>query len=826
MKRLSFNKDWTFEKRDKDSQLKSFQGQSNKIKVTLPYDAMIREKRSADCPSGAQSGFYPGGEYIYEKEFFVPNEWMGQDVCLEFEGVYGNSGIWMNGAKVKTNRNGYVGFMINLNPWMICGQTNVIRLEVDNTMQPNSRWYTGSGIYRNVNLLIGEGVYVSGDQLRITTLALDDDVAMIEVCAALKNTLGHGLEADCIIEIRDAGGDFVIAKEMQNVVFREKKTETVRVRIPVKTPQTWSAEHPYLYECHITTKAAGEVCDEIDQTFGIRMLSLDPVKGFRVNGETVKLRGACIHHDNGIIGAETFAQAEWYRCRRLKEAGFNAIRSAHHPMSKAMLDACDYLGMYVMDELSDVWIRHKNQYDDADIFSEAGQWIEAIVSKDYNHPSVVLYCVGNEILEAGTKQGSLINRSLCNYFHELDSTRYTTNALNALNCAGKRLKPIMKEIMEKFGTGESGGGSGGGSNALNSFMSLMTGERGDYFAKHPLVGEALDECTQSCDVAGFNYLAGRYLLEHELHPNKTVLGTETYPNDIEELWRLVIENPHVIGDFTWAGYDYIGEAGVGIFHYDGKENFTSIFPERLGYIGDIDLIGNRRPISYYREIIYGLTDTPYIAVERMEHTGQKSSRTAWMFKDNIASWTWRGYEDIEAAVDVYSAADEVELFINGASLGRKKAGCRHHFMAQYRIPYKPGELVAVAYNDGVSVGERRLQTAGKAAALKAERVTEDGGELAYVKVHFADEQDRLNPQEKITIHVKVSGNGTLEGFGTANPSSEEDYFADRVTAYDGYAMAAVRMLNPESEEPAFVRFSAEGCQDIEVQIGGKKYERD
>lgn len=576
---------------------------------TLPYDAMIREKRDKECPAGAQSGFYPGGVYTYEKSFLAPEEWKNQDVVLEFEGIYGTARVWINGALATVNRNGYMGFSVDLKPWICYGQENLIKIDVDNSNQPNSRWYTGSGIYRDVNLWTGKGVYIPHDTV----------------------------------------------------------------------------------------------------DFGIRTLTLDPVNGFRINGETVNLRGTCIHHDNGVIGAETFPEAEWYRCKRLKEAGFNAIRSSHHPMSRAMLDACDHLGMLVMDELTDMWNRGKNTYDFSDIFKEeAPKWIHHMVDKDYNHPSVVIYSVGNEIQEAGTKQGSWINRSLCNRFHELDATRFTTNALNGLNCAGKRLKVIMKEVIEKFGMDTQGNGSGGGSNALNSFMSLMSGEKGEFFAKHPLVTEALEECAQSCDITGLNYLSGRYELEHELHPGKTVLGTETYPADIENLWEKVTKYPHVIGDFTWTGYDYIGEAGVGIFHYDGKENFTSIYPERLGYIGDIDLIGNRRPISYFREIVYGLTNQPYIAVERMEHRGQTASKTAWMFKDNISSWTWKGHEGEKASVDVYSSGDEVELFLNGKSLGRKPAGKKSHYTATYEVAYESGTLKAIAYESGKEIGSKEI----------------------------------------------------------------------------------------------------------------------
>ena len=658
-----FNDRWTFEKVDQDDRLKAFYGDDNKIIVTLPYDAMIREKRDKECPAGAQSGFYPGGVYTYEKSFLAPEEWKNQDVVLEFEGIYGTARVWINGALATVNRNGYMGFSVDLKPWICYGQENLIKIDVDNSNQPNSRWYTGSGIYRDVNLWTGKGVYIPHDEMKITTLSVNDDVAVVEVCANVKNTKECSIEAKCYVELIFEGK--TVVTEKQNIVFYSERKETVRVQIPVKCPKKWSTDHPNLYQCCVKTYIGDEICDEYTVDFGIRTLTLDPVNGFRINGETVNLRGTCIHHDNGVIGAETFPEAEWYRCKRLKEAGFNAIRSSHHPMSRAMLDACDHLGMLVMDELTDMWNRGKNTYDFSDIFKEeAPKWIHHMVDKDYNHPSVVIYSVGNEIQEAGTKQGSWINRSLCYRFHELDATRFTTNALNGLNCAGKRLKVIMKEVIEKFGMDTQGNGSGGGSNALNSFMSLMSGEKGEFFAKHPLVTEALEECAQSCDITGLNYLSGRYELEHELHPGKTVLGTETYPADIENLWEKVTKYPHVIGDFTWTGYDYIGEAGVGIFHYDGKENFTSIYPERLGYIGDIDLIGNRRPISFFREIVYGLTNQPYIAVERMEHRGQTASKTAWMFKDNISSWTWKGHEGEKASVDVYSSGEEEELFLN------------------------------------------------------------------------------------------------------------------------------------------------------------------
>lgn len=809
-----FNEDWTFEKADQAERLKAFYGNSDAVAVTLPHDAMIREKRDKDCPSGAQSGFYPGGVYTYEKAFMAQNEWKTQDVFLEFEGIYGIARVWINGALAAVNRNGYMGFSVDLKPWISYEHENIIRIDVDNSKQPNSRWYSGSGIYRDVNLWTGKGVYISHDKLRITTLSVNDDMAVLEVCAQLKNIIGHGLEAECLIEIKKDGQK--AASNTQRVVFRSEQMQTVRVQIPIEQPKKWSPVQPSLYECHITTRFDDEICDEAVSNFGIRVLALDPVHGLQINGETVKLRGTCIHHDNGVIGAETFKEAEWYRCKRLKEAGFNAIRSAHHPMSRAMLDACDHIGMLVMDELTDMWDKEKNTYDFSDIFEdEYNQWINHMVEKDYNHPSVVIYSVGNEIQEAGTKQGAWINRILCNKFHELDNTRYTTNALNGLNCAGRRLSVIMRDVAEKFGMDSHGSGSGGGSNALNSFMSLMSGKKGEFFAKHPLVSEALEECSQSCDITGLNYLSGRYELEHEMHPAKTVLGTETYPADIENLWKLVEAYPHVIGDFTWTGYDYIGEAGVGIFHYDGNANFTSIYPERLGYIGDIDLIGNRRPISYFREIVYGLTDKPYIAVERLEHAGQTAGKTAWMFKDNISSWTWKGFEGTTANVDVYSSGDEVELFLNDKSLGRKPAGIANHFTASYEVPYEPGTLKAVAYQKNRKLGEYELSTAKSVTKLKVCRVTKNERNIAYIKIWLADDNGIINLQEaeKRLLHASVVGNGVLEGFGTANPSSEEDYFSDSVTTFDGSALAAVRWKDAKSKEPAVLKvWTDDGCQ--------------
>lgn len=792
MIRENYNAGWSVEKGSKDSRMNSFLGKTEIKTVHLPYDAMIHEDRDPNTPNGAQTGFYPGGEYIYQKNMTAPETWRGRPVFLAFEGVYQIALIYVNGMLACKNVNGYADFTVELTPYLRYGQDNLIKVIADNTQMPNSRWYTGSGIYRSVRLLVGNRVYVQPDGVRIATRETGDGYANVEVTAEIRS---HSTETERVrAEHAICRGGETVASDTQQVIVRPGETQTVTFRYCIENPSLWSPASPALYESVLSLCDDEARLDRSEDTFGIRTLSIDAVHGVRINGQPIKLRGACIHHDNGILGATTLDAAEDYRVRQLKAAGFNAIRSSHHPAGRALLEACDRHGLLVMDELSDVWNIRKNPYDYALHFAEDwGRTAERMVAKDYNHPSVILYCVGNEISEAGTEGGVVTNRMLCNQFRSLDPTRYTTNALNGLMAAGYRLRDIMKDVATRFPVqADKAGGNGAGSNALNSFMSLMAGEKGDYFATHPLLTEALSGCSDSCDVIGLNYLTGRHVLEHTLHPHKAVLGTETYPADIVRLWQIVTENPHVIGDFTWAGYDYLGEAGCGIFHYDGGENFSSIYPERTAYIGDIDLIGYRRPISYLREIVYGCRKDPYIAVMRMEHNGQNCSKTPWMFKDNIASWNWPGFEGQTASVDVYAAAEEVELFLNGVSLGRKAV---ENYTATYEVPYQPGTLKAVAYDSGEALGKFLLATSTDPVLtidIDRTELHADGEDLAFCRIHFADAEGNDDLHTAHRVVVTVEGAGTLEALGNANPSSEDRYDIGEASTYDGYCLAVIR----------------------------------
>lgn len=823
MERINFNHDWHVMKGGNSASTAAFMGTAEVQSVHLPHDAMIHETRTPDVASGAQTGFYPGGEYIYQKSLTAPEEWKEKAVFLEFEGIYQTAMVYINGALAATNLYGYSNFYVKLNPWLNYEKENTVKVIADNSLVPNSRWYTGSGIYRNVKLIVGDRIHVPNDGIRITTLAADMESAIVEIETKVQSISKERETATVRVLLERDGKQ--IAEDCQKVVMYPESQETARCSICVANPQLWDCDHPNLYQCRILIECAGQVLDETTEIFGIRTLTLDSAHGLRLNGKEVKLRGTCIHHDNGILGAATFEKAEERRCRQLKEAGFNSIRSSHHPMSKAMLNACDRYGMLVMDELSDMWTLHKNPYDFALHFEKCWEEVaEHMVAKDYNHPSVILYSSGNEISEAGSEAGAAINRRICNKLHELDHTRFTTIGLNGLMTAGYRLKEIMKDVMTQFGSVQAEGpGNSDGSNAFNSFMSLMEGERGKYFATHPLLTEALEGCSSSSDIIGLNYLTDRHVKEHELHPNKTVLGTETYPADIVRLWGIVKRYPHVLGDFTWTGYDYLGEAGCGIFHYDGNANFTSVYPERTAYIGDLDLIGYRRPISYLREIVYGLRKEPYMAVERLNRYGMKCSKTPWMHKDTIASWTWPGYEGKPAVVDIYADAEEVELFLNGRSIGKKPAGEQHEFTATFEITYEPGELTAVSYNAGQKTGSFSLTTAGDSIHLCAQAdktvLCADGEDLSFITVNLVDENGTPNLSASRKIAVSVEGAGRLEAFGSADPQALTGYDEAEWDTYDGYVMAVVRAGTEEGE--ITVVFTAEGhkeqCVKLEVR---------
>lgn len=824
MIREKWNADWEFIKGAPSLMSALMGGQEKKEIVQLPHDAMVHEERTPDTQNGTQTGYWPGGYYTYTKHLYAPKEWQDKTVILEFEGVYAQAMVYVNGNLAQTQLYGYSNFYVVLDKYLEYDQDNEIQVLADNDVEKNSRWYSGSGIYRDVNLLIGDRIYIPADGVKISTPVVQEAYSVVEIAVQVKNLFRR--KEKIMVESTILFDGSVVAQDRSHVTMFTEAEEEVHQRICLMDAKLWDCDHPNLYQCVIKIYAGEDVLDEVQEHFGIRKLELDAEHGLRINGVQVKLRGTCIHHDNGIIGATTLEAAEERRCRQMKEAGFNSIRSAHHPMSKAMLNACDKYGMLVMDELTDMWTKHKNPNDHATHFLEhVDTEVKRMVQKDFNHPCVILYSAGNEIPDLGTPRGAQINRHICNLFHRLDASRYTTNAINGMLALGAKMGLIVQDLMaqeaaEKAAKQAAGEQEEEGASALNSMMGLMVGDMADKLACHPIMTETIEESCQAMDITGLNYLTGRHELEKQLHPNKTVLGTETFPADIVRLWDIVERNDHVLGDFTWTGYDYLGEAGCGTFYYDGTQNFNGVYPDRIAYIGDINIIGYRRPISYLREIVFGLRKEPYIAVERVDKYGMEHSQTAWMLKDNVSSWTWPGYEGKPANVDVYSDADEVELILNGRSLGRKPAGKANGFTAFYEMTYEPGELVAVSYNDGVETGKYVLQTAGNevelAVTCEGQNLKADGEDLAFVTVKLSDKNGVENIFAEKEVTVSVEGAGTLQGFGNADPRAVGSYDDTTWKTFDGEVMAVIRAGREAGE--IRVTFTADDCEPKTVTI--------
>lgn len=810
MTRVSFNKGWTVKPKVSIFAQLGGHGGDAPDPVTLPHDAMIDRPRSPENPG--KSAYYPDGVFEYVKSFEVPEEYRGQRVSVEFQGVYRDAMVYVNGVFAAQRPFGYSTFVVPLDAYLKYGETNTIRVEA--RTHDDSRWYTGAGIYRDTSLVVNELVHIAANGLRVTTPDIEPERAVVEIAVALTN---EGITTETVTvetELRDAQGT-VVARGSSPVTMRGGASATTRHRVYVAEPQLWSVDEPYLYSVLATVRDIADTVDVEQTTFGIRSLKLDPHRGLRINGEIVKLRGACIHHDNGILGAAAIGRAEERRIELLKAAGFNAIRSSHNPVSQAMLDACDRIGMLVMDETFDVWAEGKSSFDYSLSFPEWWERdIEAFVAKDFNHPSVIFYSTGNEILEAGDPLGSELGRRLAEKVRSLDSTRFVTNGINGFVATLADIAAMMKDQIE-----EAQAGSGGVNDVMSSIEDFM-----NQVSVSPLVTEKTAESFSVLDVAGMNYSDGRYVMDRDLFPNRVIVGTETYPRHIDVNWRLVEENPHVIGDFTWTGWDYLGEVGIGRLHYadavgDSPAQFEAPFPWRTAWAGDIDITGHRRPASYYRETVFGLRHEPYIAVQRPENYGREYTVGQWSWTDSISSWAWPVDSGSSIKVEVYSDADEVELELNGRSIGRLPAGREHSFRAEFDTTYQPGELVAIAYIDGVERARTSIRSAGDARQLsvvpdRTELIADDT-DLSFIAIELRDSEGVLVTGDDRVVSVNVDGAGVLQGLGSGRPDSEEQFHSECFTTFDGRLLAIVR---PTATGVIEVTVAAEGIETTTVTL--------
>ncbi|MDX3191715.1 DUF4982 domain-containing protein [Streptomyces sp. MN03-5084-2B] len=775
MNRRQFCEDWTV--RPKVNEFAELGVSPPEESITLPHDAVIGTPRDPERGDGAATGFFRGGTWEYTKKFFVPEEYAAKRVRIEFEGVYRSALIYLNGDLAGRWASGYTGFSIKADDFLRYGEQNVLRVEA--RAHRDSRWYSGAGLHRPVHLIVAEPVHVALDGVRVVTRDVDPERAVVEVATTIENEDTRLRTVTVETTLLD-GENRVVVTGTAPVSALSGEDAVLRQRLAVPDPALWSPDTPHLYRALVTVRAGDDVLDEADTTFGIRTFQLDPARGFRVNGEVVDLRGACIHHDNGVLGAAAIDRAEERRVELLKQAGFNALRSAHNPMSRAMLDACDRLGVLVMDETFDMWTRSKSDFDYALDF--AGWWerdVEAMVRKDQNHPCVFAYSIGNEIPEVGTPHGAVWARRLAERVRALDDTRFVTSGVNGLLTA---LDDLNAQTTEAAG--------------INTVMADW-GEVLDHVGASDVVTERTAEVFAALDIAGMNYLGSRYEIDRDLFPHRVIVGSETFPTHIDQLWALVKQYPHVIGDFTWTGWDYLGEAGVGRPQYaDAPAAFLGGYPWLTGWVGDLNITGNRRPASYYREIVFGLRSTPYLAVRRPESHGRATVSSPWAWSDSLASWSWPGHDGKPVTVEVYSDADEVELLLNGTSLGRRPAGKQHRYRTEFEVPYTPGTLKAVACT-GASA-ELRTATGRPRLAATADRpvIGADVSDLAFVRIALVDADGSVFTGVERRVQVSVEGPGRLQGLGSGDPTGTEPFTDDSHPTFTGCALAVIRPTGP------------------------------
>lgn len=752
------------------------------IIVNLPHDAMLLEPRTEESQGEGNIGWFIGGDYEYKKLFQAPTEWEQKDVLIEFEAVYRNAEVYLNGKKAAFRPYGYTNFYVDTKGFLNYGAENEIRVIARNADQPNSRWYPGTGMYRPVFLHIGARKHIPVNGIRVRTVGIDPAVIEVTVKTSCAGTVRVDiLDGETVIKT-------VTAEAIENQI-----TETLNLG----AAHLWSCENPKLYTCRASFEH-----DTAEERFGIRLLQWTPEHGLTINGKRVILRGACVHHDNGILGACAFPEAEARKVRILKENGYNALRSAHYPCSKALLNACDEQGVLVMDEYVDHWYIHKTENDYANYMMDWWrQDLRDMVDKDYNHPCVIMYSTGNEVSETAQPKGIELTGQLTRYLGEIDGTRPVTcgvniffNFLSSIGLGVYSDEKAKKEAEAAAAAPKEKAKKKApvGSEFYNTLSTLV----GDYFMK---AGATLPPCDwktrdafANMDIAGYNYGIFRYKHDLKKYPKRLILGSETLCKDVYSFWEIAKDNPRIIGDFVWPGMDYMGEVNAGGPEFADYNTDDDPATRLTGSCGRIDLTGKPRAEAAYTRVALEQAKGPFIAAIPVYE--DKTPRiNGWMLTKAMESWSYRGCEGKTANVEVYARAAEVALLLNGNQVARKKVK-QNNCRTLFQFPYESGELTAVSYDGkGQEIGRQTLKTAGEETVLRVmpEEKTVRAGGLAFIRLEYTDSEGIWKPMEKHTLKVTVE-HGTLAGLGNACPYKKGSFGGDTTDTYFGDALAVVR----------------------------------
>jgi len=683
--------------------------------VNLPHDWDIYHAPDVKAPTSGGGGYFPGGIGWYRKNL---NESQlkvkkGESVWLHFEGVYENCQVYVNSKKAASHAYGYTPFKVNITSYIKKG-VNTIAVKVDNSHQPNCRWYSGSGIYRHVWLE------------KYDENKMDDPQKLF-----VRTEKIYGISAD---------GTHADSAAIH--ISYENKLDEIRI---LRNVELWSPDQPKLYDIKV---------GELTVKHGVRSFTYDAERGFILNGQPTLINGACVHHDDGVLGAMAFDAAEIRKVRLMKEAGFNLIRTSHNPQTRAMLDACDSIGMMVVDESFDGWYSEKNPHDYHLVIDSCYQEdLTAMVLRDRNHPSIISWSIGNEVIERKDIRVVHTAQKFKNVITAIDNTRPVTEALCSWDS--------------------------------------------DW--------EIFDPHAAVLDIVGYNYMMHKAESDHARVPNRVMWQTESYPREAFKNWKHTIERPYIIGDMVWTGLDYLGESAIGLWHYEGEprgEHYQGThFPYHGAYCGDVDLTGWRKPISHYRDMLWntkeGASDIYLVVREPDFYTKGHITETSWSVWPTWESWNWPGWEGKNIEAEIYTKAPKVRLYLNGQLIATQDVNISTEYKAVISLPYQPGTLKAVALdaNDKV-LSESVLRTSGEPSSLRLttdrKQIKADGQDLAYIKVEVIDKDGNIVPDASIPVNVKVSGKATLLAAANANFKDIEPKTSPNVTTYKGQAIIVVR----------------------------------
>jgi len=778
-----FDDDWKF-LRDSISgaELPSFDDSKWRI-LDLPHDWSIEDLPgstsdkqigpfSKDSPGQFATGHTIGGIGWYRKHFTLDIADSGKSLSLLFEGILNESDIWLNGKHLGFHPNGYTSFVYDLSPFLNpAGQPNLLAVRVKN-IGKTSRWYSGSGIYRHVWLSVTDPIHIEPWGVCATTPLVSKDDAKVKLTVSIENSSDKNEQIQIITKLINVDGLSVVNLTTNADINAKAKTEILQ-ELNVNSPQLWSPASPSLYIVEIELKKGNKTIDKYSLKVGIRSITYNVEKGLQINGETIKLRGGCMHQDNGILGSVAIDRAEGRRVEIMKANGFNAIRCSHNLPSPKFLDVCDSLGMLVIDECFDVWINPKVPQDYSLYFKEWWQKdLESMLVRDRNHPSIMMWSVGNELKERAYPEGLAITKQILDVIHKYDLSRPTTEA-------------------------------------IHEFLASV----GDV---HPW--DYTIPAFALVDIGGYNYPWRFMENDHKRFPNRLMMTTESFPVDMFDIWEQIKNSPHNIGDFVWTGMDYLGESGIGHVSRENENvnyaagNFGRGWPYFVSGSGDIDILGFKKPQSYYRDIVWGRSQLE-IGVQTPDSLGRKQLISLWGWYDEIPCWTWPGFDGKKITVDVYTRCTSVRLELNGKVIGEKKVTANYNedkrtgdynmkfipktqLTAQFEIPYEAGELKAIGLVDGKEVVSKILKTAGapKKLVLTVDRnkIKADRNDLAYVTVEVADENGNIIPNANIPVNFTIEGDGELAAAGNASPNQMTSFKQPKCKLYQGKAIVILR----------------------------------